>query len=89
MSRSRNRKPLSWRVARDRPDDEAGELHFLRLVTCELAGTERRVRATGDGRVEQKDGESRRDAERQDEARRTALACHDAILAPASEAGAA
>ena len=70
MSLSRKRRPPACASPRDRPDDEPGELHLARAAR-ELARRERRVPAAGDRRVEQEDGEHRRDRERDDEPRRT------------------
>ena len=68
------------RVARDGADDPADERDSFR-VPGELARPERRRAAAREGRVDEEDGEDRRDRERDDEPRRAPFAAHAAILA--------
>ena len=75
MSRSPKRSPPAWASPVDRADDEAGELHLARS-SGELTRRDRRVPATRDRRVQEKDGEDRSHRERDDEPRRTGRACH-------------
>src|ERR671918_780276 len=57
---------VAARVSVDRPHDAAGEAHVPGMVG-ELARSQRRRRAAREARVEQEDGEDRRDGERDDE----------------------